>query len=124
MKLAETVTFGGSGLNRAGALRGQAEGRPEIGDKAIVFWRGKVLIEKSETPRLLRVDVGHPEFSHGCWAFWGLMEPIKSLLLISRTGHLKRISIPIQQYFMIPLNKYTQISQMRPSASCVVRWRS
>ena len=71
MKLAETVTFGGSGLNRAGALRGQAEGRPGIGDQAIVFWRGKVLIEKSETPRLLRVDVGHPEFSHGRWAFLG-----------------------------------------------------
>ena len=82
-----------------------------------------MLIEKSETPRLLRVDVGHPEFSHGRWAFLGLDGADKVFALISRTGHQKG-SVSIRQFFMIPLSKYTQISQMRLFASYVVRWRS
>ena len=42
MKLAETVTFGGSGLDRAAHLRGTDAGVPQPGDAAIVLWRGKV----------------------------------------------------------------------------------
>ena len=41
MKLAETVTFGGSGLDRAAALRGTARATPHEQSRTIVLWRGK-----------------------------------------------------------------------------------
>lgn len=44
MKIAETVTFGGSGLNRAAELRGKSEAlkaRPDA--RSILMWRGKPL---------------------------------------------------------------------------------
>lgn len=47
MKLAETVTFGGSGLNRAAELRGDAQALADAKNsetaRTIVFWRGKPL---------------------------------------------------------------------------------
>ncbi len=56
MKLAETVTFGGSGLDRAAHLRGDeaglgaalADGRGTV----LVLWRGKPLMEPADDGRL------------------------------------------------------------------------
>ena len=72
MKLAETVTFGGSDLNRAAELRGKEAGRPNRGDHAIVLWRGKVLIDKHDGPCLMRINVSHKALEKGRWVFLGL----------------------------------------------------
>lgn len=63
MRLAETVTFGGSGLDRAAEIRWQAEvldaaiaaGQAET----ILLWRGKPLLEGAARARLARLPMGH-----------------------------------------------------------------
>ena len=58
MKIAETVTFGGSGLNRAAELRGDPDGlRRRDGASAILLWRGKPLLDGDG---LQRVSLDHP----------------------------------------------------------------
>ncbi|NCW05492.1 MAG: NADH pyrophosphatase, partial [Rhodobacteraceae bacterium] len=44
MKLAETVTFGGSRLDRAAQLRGNLVETDISKGQSIVIWRGKVLV--------------------------------------------------------------------------------
>lgn len=64
MRYAETVTFGGSGLDRAAELRGQpqavaahlAGGTAEV----VVLWRGKPLVDGPDRDRLVRVAPDHP----------------------------------------------------------------
>lgn len=64
MRLAETVTFGGSGLDRAAELRAApevieahvVEGQAE----AIVLWRGKPLVAAPGRDRLVRLPMDHP----------------------------------------------------------------
>ena len=64
MKHAETVTFGGSGLDRAAELRGNKAALSALQDhadtRAIVFWRGKPLINKARPAELLRLPMQHP----------------------------------------------------------------
>lgn len=58
MKIAETVTFGGSGLNRAAELRGQAEKlAAQKNACAILLWRGKPMLAGDA---LVRVPLDHP----------------------------------------------------------------
>ena len=61
MKLAETVTFGGSGLERAGHLRGDAEAiaklRADPKAETIVLWRGKPMIRRGDWDTLARVPL-------------------------------------------------------------------
>lgn len=57
MKHAETVTFGGSGLDRAAELRGT--NWPTGSHQAIVLWRGKVLLNLSDGA-LARLPDDHP----------------------------------------------------------------
>jgi len=58
MKIAETVTFGGSGLNRAAELRANAQTlEAQDNARAILMWRGKPMIAGDE---LVRVAMGHP----------------------------------------------------------------
>lgn len=58
MKIAETVTFGGSGLDRAAELRGQAsELQAQPGAQMILLWRGKPMIGEGG---LIRVPGDHP----------------------------------------------------------------
>lgn len=64
MKHAETVTFGGSGLDRAGEIRADAAQvaaamhHPEA--RAVVLWRGKPLIQKDRPAHVLRLAMDHP----------------------------------------------------------------
>lgn len=64
MKHAETVTFGGSGLDRAGEIRSNpavirvAKADPDA--RAIALWRGKPLIQKERPAHLLRLPMDHP----------------------------------------------------------------
>lgn len=64
MKLAETVTFGGSGLDRAAELRDDLaviEGLTNATDaRAILFWRGKPLVEPARPAALVRLPMDHP----------------------------------------------------------------
>ena len=66
MKLAETVTFGGSGLDRAAELRGNvtemAAHRSDATSETIVFWRGKPLIRRGEFDGLARQPMSHELF--------------------------------------------------------------
>lgn len=72
MKLAETVTFGGGGLNRAAELRGDADGlsallaAPTAG--VLPVWRGKPLISGGNGGRALApgwLRAGDPVLRHG-----------------------------------------------------------
>ena len=64
MRHAETVTFGGSGLDRAAELRGQHEmlagALASDGASVILLWRGKPLVEGPDLDRLVRLPVDHP----------------------------------------------------------------
>lgn len=64
MKHAETVTFGGSALDRAGELRNNAEAleaaRTHPDARAILFWRGKPLVTLETPATLVRLPLGHP----------------------------------------------------------------
>lgn len=58
MKIAETVTFGGSGLDRAAEMRGATDAlRVQADARAILFWQGKPMIMGDA---LVRVALDHP----------------------------------------------------------------
>ncbi|MFV2001544.1 MAG: NAD(+) diphosphatase [Paracoccaceae bacterium] len=61
MRIAETVTFGGGGLERAAHLRadpaGLAQLRADTASKTIVFWRGKPLVSTAKQSRLVRLSM-------------------------------------------------------------------
>lgn len=64
MNRAEQVTFGGSGLDRAGELRGDAKAiaalRQDPDARAILFWSGKPLIYPERPAGLVRLAMDHP----------------------------------------------------------------
>lgn len=58
MKAAETVTFGGSGLDRAAALRGDMDAlRADPAARLILLWQGKPMVQADT---LVRVPMDHP----------------------------------------------------------------
>ena len=64
MKHAETVTFGGSALDRAGEIRADADAvaaaRSDPDARAILFWKGKPLIDPENPASLVRLALDHP----------------------------------------------------------------
>ena len=63
MRKAETVTFGGAGLDRAAHLRNpgaQSELRHEPAARALVLWRGKPLMAGPESARAAWLPLDHP----------------------------------------------------------------
>lgn len=57
MKIAETVIFGGSGLDRAAEMRGKSEAlKAQQAARAILLWRGKPMISGDD---LMRVPLDH-----------------------------------------------------------------
>ncbi len=64
MKHAETVTFGGSALDRAGEVRADKDAvaalRADDAARAILFWRGKVLVDPARPASLVRLPLDHP----------------------------------------------------------------
>ncbi|SLN60506.1 NADH pyrophosphatase [Roseovarius litorisediminis] len=64
MKRAETVTFGGSTLDRAAELRGDATALAKLTSegcsKSILLWRGKPLVRAEALDRLVRLPMDHP----------------------------------------------------------------
>jgi NAD+ diphosphatase len=67
MRIAETVTFGGSGLDRAAALRGDSAAMAARLAAATVLpvWRGKPLLAGSETCSAGWIPSGHPVLAQG-----------------------------------------------------------
>ncbi len=65
MKIAEQVTFGGSGLNRAAELRGDPDALElalaDPAARALPIWRGKPLFEGEDTGGWL--EIGHDVFA-------------------------------------------------------------
>ncbi len=62
MKHAETVTFGGSALDRAAELRADADALLAAQDRgavSILLWRGKPLVAADGLDRLIRLPVDH-----------------------------------------------------------------
>lgn len=64
MKNAESVTFGGSALDRAAELRADEAALAAViakgGARAIVLWRGKPLVMAPALDKLLRLPLDHP----------------------------------------------------------------
>lgn len=64
MKHAESVTFGGSALDRAAEMRGDADAlraaREDPGARTILLWRGKPLIRRERPAQLMRLPLDHP----------------------------------------------------------------
>lgn len=64
MRHAETVTFGGSALDRAGEVRADtaalkaSAAHPDA--RTLLFWRGKPLIDTARPAQLMRVAMDHP----------------------------------------------------------------
>ncbi|MEP3332525.1 NAD(+) diphosphatase [Sedimentitalea sp.] len=69
MKLAEQVTFGGSGLDRAAHIRSdEAALNSALNHRnavAIVMWRGKPLVRGAELDQLARIPLDHPVLQAG-----------------------------------------------------------
>jgi len=67
MNDAATVTFGGSALDRAAELRGEAGALADAvargGAETVVLWRGKPLVSAPGLDRLLRLRPDHPALS-------------------------------------------------------------
>ena len=64
MENAETVTFGGSGLDRAAELRGDGDAQAAAiaagQAETILLWRGKPLVSAGALDRLTRLPMDHP----------------------------------------------------------------
>jgi NAD+ diphosphatase len=64
MRDAEQVTFGGSGLDRAAEIRGDAAALDMAGrapeTRTILMWRGKPLIRRERPAALIRLPMDHP----------------------------------------------------------------
>ncbi len=64
MRNAETVTFGGSGLDRAAHLRGQPDRiaalLADAATRVVALWRGRPLVAGAARDRLGWVEPGHP----------------------------------------------------------------
>ena len=64
MKNAEMVTFGGSGLDRAADLRGDAKAlavaQQDPTTECLLLWRGKLLVHAPDFDRLYKLSPGNP----------------------------------------------------------------
>ena len=69
MKRAEQVTFGGSALDRAGLLRGDADKLAQVYRDplatCVLLWRGKLLVEGEALDRLVRLPMTHKILEQG-----------------------------------------------------------
>ncbi|MEL6885902.1 MAG: NAD(+) diphosphatase [Pseudomonadota bacterium] len=72
MRHAETVTFGGSALDRAAELRTDptalAAAHAHPGARTLVLWRGKPLIDRARPAQVMRIPMDHPVLTHSAEA--------------------------------------------------------
>lgn len=67
MRHAESVTFGGSSLDRAAELRADPSAleaaKRDSNARTILLWRGKILIARTRPAHVLQVSLSHPALS-------------------------------------------------------------
>jgi len=92
MRHAEKVTFGGSGLDRAGEIRDNPAvvrfAREAADTLAVVFWRGKPLINRARPASLVRLPMDHPV----------LAEAIEDPILLGREDGAARFAVDISAW--------------------------
>ena len=92
MRHAEQVTFGGSALDRAGEIRNNPAvvkfARRAADSRAIVFWRGKPLIDPTRPASLVRLPMDHPILS----------EATEDPILLGREGGATRFAFDISAW--------------------------
>lgn len=91
MKHAETVTFGGSGLDRAGEVRGNAAAVDALAQspdaRAILMWKGKPLIRKERPAELVRLPMDHP-----------VLDQATARILLGREDGAARFAVAIDDW--------------------------
>ncbi|MGB7243879.1 MAG: NAD(+) diphosphatase [Sulfitobacter sp.] len=112
MKYAETVVFGGSGLDRAGELRGDraklaaAQADPQA--RAILFWRGKPLVAPENPASLVRLELDHPV----------LNEASKDPIFLGREDGCARFAYDLSTWEPVDLDPSTLGGFLDPSEQC------
>ena len=71
MKLAETVTFGGSALDRAAELRGSDRANRKLAIRSFFYGGGKILVDKAAETPLVRLRLPQPLTVGAPWVFFG-----------------------------------------------------
>ncbi len=103
MKIAETVTFGGSGLDRAAEMRARAdELKLQAGARTVLLWRGKPMISGDD---LLRVPMDHPV----------LADASADLILLGRENDAPVFAANLSAWEPSDLNAETLDSFLDPS---------
>ena len=92
MRHAEEVTFGGSALDRAGEIRGDAEAlaaaRADPAARVVLFWRGKPLIDPTRPAALARLTMDHPV----------LAEASEDMILLGREDGAPRFAADLSRW--------------------------
>ncbi|MCX7558566.1 NAD(+) diphosphatase [Sulfitobacter sp. F26204] len=92
MRHAEQVTFGGSRLDRAGEIRDNPAvvkfARQAADSRAILFWRGKPLIDPRRPASLVRLPMDHPV----------LAEAVEEPILLGREDGAARFAFDISDW--------------------------
>lgn len=92
MRHAEDVTFGGSGLDRAGEIRNNPSvvkyAMAAADSRAIVFWRGKPLINPERPASLVRLPMDHPV----------LAEAVEAPILLGREDGAARFAFDLSAW--------------------------
>ena len=92
MRLAETVTFGGSALDRAAYLRGDSEAFAQHvasrGAATLLLWRGKVLVRAETLDGLIYLPPDHPALSNATMSgvFLGVDDDGRAILAHDISG--------------------------------------
>jgi NAD+ diphosphatase len=109
MKNAEQVTFGGSGLDRAGELRGNAQALADAAAdpaaRAIVFWRGKPLISPERPAGLIRLGLDHA----------AVQDAVEAPILLGREGDAPIFAVDISAWTPADLDDSTLGGFLDPS---------
>ncbi|MCK0096589.1 NAD(+) diphosphatase [Yoonia sp. F2084L] len=106
MKIAETVTFGGSGLDRAAELRGKAdELRTQSDSVALLFWRGKPMILNDV---LVRIALDHPV----------MVDAAEALILLGRENGCPVFAADLSAWMPEDLDAETLDTFLDPSEQC------
>jgi NAD+ diphosphatase len=109
VKHAELVTFGGSALDRAGEIRADPEAvaaaRQDPDAKAIVFWRGKPLLQLERPAALVRLPMDHTV----------LREAKEDPILLGREDGAARFAVDISHWTPAELDPQALGSFLDPS---------
>lgn len=112
MKHAETVTFGGSTLDRAGEIRSDAAKlealKTDPQAKAILYWRGKPLIKNDDPAELVRLPMDHPV----------LTQASSECILLGREAGAARYAYDLSDWTPVEIDEDQLGGFLDPSEQC------